>query len=117
VPAPDTPDVEQVNSTLDRMKPMRKILIRVLVAIGLVAICGMAVIAWATFAPPVPTSRLERIELGMTQDQVRDILGKPPNVSKGDDGSEWWVYARMTWSLLDVKFSPEGKLIECEVDR
>jgi outer membrane protein assembly factor BamE (lipoprotein component of BamABCDE complex) len=96
---------------------MKKILIRMLAAIGTVAICGIAFIAWAMFAPPVPTSRFEKIELGMTKEQVRDILGEPLNASKADDGSEWWVYARMTWSLLDVKFSPEGKLIECEVDR
>ena len=62
-------------------------------------------------------SRLERVHLGMTKEEVRTILGKPPNVYRGKDGTESWVYARMTWSLLDIEFSPEGKLTKCALDR
>ena len=96
---------------------VRKTLIRIAKGFGALALCFIAFVAWAMLAPPVPMSRLEQVHLGMSKEQVRTILGKPPNAYKGDDGSESWVYARMTWSLLDIEFSPEGMLTKCALDK
>lgn len=95
---------------------MKKVVLRIVVVMAVLFVGGTAFTAWVMFAPPVSTSRLEQIEIGMTKAEVGSILGDPPNVYTGDDGSEQWVYSRMTWSLLDMTFSADGKLIECKVD-
>jgi len=59
---------------------------------------------------PVPPDTLEALESGMTESQVRDILGAPSDEVSEEDGYRW-VYERWwSWGYAVVSFDAEGKL-------
>jgi outer membrane protein assembly factor BamE (lipoprotein component of BamABCDE complex) len=76
---------------------------------------ALALGACASLTPTAPGyERVAQISPGLTQAQVRNIAGKPDNVTRDSspNGSVLWIYAYTNeWgerSELDVTFDPLG---------
>lgn len=67
---------------------------------------------WAMNAPAVPRSKLASLQPGMSQAEVRQLLGEPGRRYTQDDGSASWAYSRGTWAILYVYFDAQGKLTQ-----
>jgi len=61
---------------------------------------------WQFNRPPFDLARLQQLQAGMTQQQVRQVLGEPR--LKDEFG---WHYARpMAWPIVHVRFDANGRL-------
>ena len=94
-----------------------KIVAICLVAVAVAAVLFVAYPIWVMNAPAVPAWKMARLQVGMSKDQVRQLLGEPGRRDLQDDGSETWTYSRMTWAILYVDFDPQGKLAGFVHDR
>jgi hypothetical protein len=82
---------------------------------GLSAVVAMAmfaggVLGWPVVyvsAHPVSMSRLGRVQIGMTEQEVHQALGSPASVEGGR-----WVYSGPTWCYVTIVFSDEGRVAE-----
>ena len=73
---------------------------------------GIGALVWQFNRPPFDLARLQRLRQGMTQAQVRDVLGKP-----GTTDATSWHYSRpMAWPIVHVNFDAEGRLASYEYD-
>ena len=64
-----------------------------------VALCAVAVLIYSWLPDTVTTAELHRVQLGMTREEVRKLLGEPANVlhmqpSPPDNLDEAWYYFR-----------------------
>jgi hypothetical protein len=66
---------------------------------------------WAMEMPAVPASKLAQLRVGMSQEEVRQLLGSPSY----DKGSQW-IYRRITWAHLNVFFDASGQVRDFEHD-
>ncbi len=82
---------------------------------------------WNADRPPVALDQLARLRPGMTQDQVRDLLGapnrtetSPVQISRGDppaSGSECWTYSQpLSWAIVRVRFDEAGRFVASDYD-
>lgn len=56
-------------------------------------------------APPFPLERLDQLSPGMTQADVKEVLGPPSE--RYDDS---WVYSRsFSWPLVRIYFDDQGQ--------
>jgi len=79
-------------------------------ALLVVTYCGW--ILWNFNQPPFELSRLERLQPGMSQQDVRQILGNPQSQSPGT-----WSYARtMSWPIVKVHFDKNDRYTTSEYD-
>lgn len=65
---------------------------------------------WVMTAPAIPYSEMDRLHVGMTDAEVRDLLGEPESIFPHDDGGKQWVFSRMTWAGYYVEFDPGGRI-------
>lgn len=82
-----------------------------LAALASVAWLGSA--ALPALAKPAYTDRAVRsqVRVGMTQDEVTQLLGKPTKMRKYRDGSTWgYQLGQESWFLVD--FGTDGKVKE-----
>lgn len=63
------------------------------------------------------TVKINKVEMGMTKDEVRNLLGKPLFKNANETGEEWG-YRKLVGKIADheeviftVVFSPEGKVM------
>ena len=74
------------------------------VCFGVVPFCVVVVIALRAFSDPVPADKLKRLRKGMSQDEVRAILGNPTKVYPGQ-----WTYKRMlVFGFVNLHWLPDG---------
>jgi outer membrane protein assembly factor BamE (lipoprotein component of BamABCDE complex) len=66
---------------------------------------------WALQMPAVAPEKMAELQVGMTPDQVRKLLGEPTR-----DRGKVWQYSRMTWAILVVRFGPDGRVVHFEHD-
>ena len=92
------------------------------IALGLVAVFSLALAAmlavcfWVMQAPAVPYALMEKMRVGMNEDEVRQLLGDPRSDYPDPDGSENWVYCRFTWAMYKVDFDANGTVVRLEHD-
>lgn len=79
-----------------------------LIAFGLICFA-----AWACNSPAVPLGDLNRIQVGMTKDQVQAILGKPDEeyAAHNTPGSHWMYKNLWKWYALRIDFTEDDKVI------
>lgn len=59
--------------------------------------------------PAVSDHGWDKLKIGMTQEQVEDLIGPPNRMTKGEDGSESWWYQRIgSEATAEVHFTPAG---------
>jgi outer membrane protein assembly factor BamE (lipoprotein component of BamABCDE complex) len=88
-----------------------------LLVVSLPALCSVAVLVlpglYVMSGHPISMSRLEKVQQGMTFEQVRQLLGSPTSVRHGDEGTIDWVYSsKWKWCYVMLSFSAEGRYTE-----
>lgn len=74
-----------------------------------VAVCALGVFAYSWLPNYVTTAELSQLRRGMTQEEVREILGAPDKIKRYPDGNERWDYGIMSVVVLIDK---DGTYVE-----
>lgn len=83
-------------------------------ALLLVAVAGLSGLAWS-MAPPTARRYTGRLEVGMSEQQVVEILGRPKRRAFFDGLT--LTYARpLGWSTLYVHFDEDGRFVSYVYD-
>ena len=65
-------------------------------------------LGWRAFETPVPPSTISAVQQGMTQAQVRKVLGPPSR----DYAGRQWTYTRfLTFGYVNVLFETNGTVL------
>ena len=72
---------------------------------------------WCMNSFPVSQTELNRIEIGMTMQEVRGILGEPKYIEDNYGYEEWRYSKPLMWTMVYVSFSKESVVDEIVVDR
>jgi hypothetical protein len=92
-------------------KYMKKIIPYVFLSSLVVAI-AIGYMLWSFNQPPFPLSRLDELNKGMTEDEVRRILGEPNTLHP-----RHWTYSRLfSWSIVHITFDSNGRFLESDHD-
>jgi len=62
----------------------------------------------------VPRKLLPLLKLGLSKDEVKEILGEPRKITTGEQGGSYWSYGLFYSMFIDVEFNREGKLVEVQ---
>ena len=65
-----------------------------------VAICAVGVFVYSWLPNYVTATELNQLRRGMTQEEVRDILGAPDSIVRYRAGNERWNYGFMSIVVL-----------------
>jgi outer membrane protein assembly factor BamE (lipoprotein component of BamABCDE complex) len=65
---------------------------------------------WCLNSPAVPEDMIAQLRVGMTQDEVRQLLGKPRAQAQWRDHPEWFYGHRLKRHLLRLRFDNQGLL-------
>jgi outer membrane protein assembly factor BamE (lipoprotein component of BamABCDE complex) len=86
----------------------------ILLSTSLVVMVGAAIFARrCLISPAVSQRKLDRLAVGMHQEEVLSILGVPRERKNGDAKEQFWLYGpRWKRHLLVLEFTPEGKLTQ-----
>lgn len=58
--------------------------------------------------PAMPRSKLSRLAIGMTKDEIRTVLGEPHKT-----GENYWEYSRFgNQGWVEIHFDDAGRLVE-----
>ncbi len=72
---------------------------------------GLLVLWIRALSDPVPMDRLHRLRKGMTQDEVRSILGRPTEEGR-------WVYYRpLVFGWVEIHWLSDGTYAEFNFER
>jgi hypothetical protein len=78
---------------------------RLLAIVVLVGLFAVPVLGIRAFLDPVPVERLQRLRKGMTQDQVRQVLGEPTTICAGGQ----WIYQRpLVFGFVNIQMGADG---------
>jgi hypothetical protein len=80
------------------VKRLVPVLLVVLVLGAVTAVCLRA------FSDPVPMERLHRLRKGMTQNEVREVLGPPTAISD----SQWTYQRPLVFGFVNVYWQADG---------
>jgi hypothetical protein len=77
---------------------------RVPVLVVAIALASIAALLFRAFSHPVPVERLNRLRMGMTQDEVRTALGPPTKIYDGQ-----WTYERpLVCGFVNIHWREDG---------
>ena len=93
----------------------RNTAMRILIAFWAVLALLAFVISAVSF-PPVSQSKIKRLNLGMSTNQVQTVLGTPSLAVTATDGSRLWEYNRFSWRTFSAHFDASGHLVAFETD-
>ena len=68
-------------------------------------------VIWHGTASAIAPSKMARLQVGMRDRDVQDLLGEPDAISDLDDGGKQWVFSRMTWAMYYIEFGPDGRIV------
>lgn len=81
---------------MNRLVP---VLASVVIVGTLVALCFRA------FSDPVPVERLKRLQQGMSQDEVRSIIGQPARIYQS---GQWTYERRLVFGFVNIHWREDG---------
>lgn len=87
---------------------------RAFITLTLLVAAGLLFAMWRFDQPPFDLRLLDRLEPGMSKQQVREILGAPDHPTEGDT---WSYSAFFAWPVVHVRFDAAGGLVSHEYDR
>ena len=82
-----------------------------------VAISVVGIPCWVMCAPAVSSSKLARLQIGMSKSEVRKVFGSPDGIYPEHDRVEYWTYSRSTWAVLFVYFDENDRVFHFHHDR
>ena len=94
-----------------------KIIRNVICLIILIIVLGMIFSYRVMESLPVASDDLKRIELNMTKDAVKDILGMPTKIDEFDYHEEWIYSQSPKWTTVTIIFNSDEKIEDVEIDR
>ena len=65
---------------------------------------------WCLHGPAVPFAKLNRLKVGMTMAQVRELLGEPRREGVHTELPEWRFVSRIKSYVLIVRFDEDGNV-------
>src|SRR3972149_8193069 len=68
-------------------------------------------IFWSMNAHGIPMSEFVQLREGMSESEVKTLIGEPKGIYSPDDGSKEWSYSRYTFCHIKLRFSPGGKVL------
>lgn len=75
-------------------------------------VVGAGWLIWNVNRPPFDLGRLQQLRPGMSQAEVREILGAPQS-----DYGDNWAYSRfLAWPIVYVRFDESRRFTESEYD-
>jgi outer membrane protein assembly factor BamE (lipoprotein component of BamABCDE complex) len=79
---------------------------------GVLSVYGafMAFSRWCLNSPAVPEEKLSQLRVGMSQEEVTRLLGRPTRESRRRDRPEWRYGHRLKHHLLCLHFDKQGRL-------
>jgi outer membrane protein assembly factor BamE (lipoprotein component of BamABCDE complex) len=86
-----------------------------------VTVCGPVFwfFAWGPYhlmeGHPVSLVSLARVQHGMTETEVKNILGKPSR-NEQVAGRTLWTYSGSTWYIVRIRFGDDGTVVEVDHD-
>jgi outer membrane protein assembly factor BamE (lipoprotein component of BamABCDE complex) len=86
----------------------------VLVIIFVLLVMELGLFDYVVPTSPVPQKRLEQLSPGMSQEQVRAIIGTPSKIH--DNGREWVYTKGLSWSMTMVYFDDDGRFVRYVID-
>ena len=90
-----------------------KNLLAVMATLFAVAVVGLALLMWNFERPPIGLTKLDRLTVGMSKDEVRREFGSPSSTS-----ADAWTYTRvLAWPILHVYFDESERYVRHEYDR
>jgi hypothetical protein len=78
------------------VKSTASILLQIVGALLVVLVLGVGLLMWQFNRPPFDLARLQRLQKGMAQEQVREILGEP----RGTNMKSWHYSRAMSCRLF-----------------
>lgn len=88
------------------VKSTASIFLQVVGALLVVVVFGVSLMIWQFNRPPFDLAKLQRLQKGMAQEQVREILGEP----RGTNLTGWHYSRAMSWPIVHLHFDANGKL-------
>lgn len=85
-----------------------------IVAVGVIVLFGFLI--WSFDRPPVPLDKFKSVQVGMSQQQVSTVLGKPTYTRQYETGLEWRYTRTFSWSAVRIYFDNSGKCTRYEYD-
>ena len=79
--------------------------------IGLSAVGAAAIVVFFVFSHAVPKTNFDHVTEGMTEAEVRDLLGAPDRVRQDVSSTTAYFYGgflRAKWCTMEVFFAPSG---------
>ena len=75
-------------------------------------VASLGCLMWNLNRPPFDLDLLDQLQPGMTQAEIRRVLGSPSSVY-----SDSWAYSRyMAWPIVYIRFDDAGRFAESEYD-
>jgi outer membrane protein assembly factor BamE (lipoprotein component of BamABCDE complex) len=86
----------------------------VALAITIVLLGGFSTFArWCILGSAVPKRKLNALQIGMSQQDIRSLLGEPREKRPGEKEHEFWIFgSRFKRYLLVIEFDATGRLKE-----
>ena len=81
-------------------------------AVMVLPIVVIILVGWQFDRPPFDLSKLQELQRGMTQQQVREILGEP----QSRDATVWHYSRMMSWPTVHVRFDGNGRVESHDYD-
>jgi hypothetical protein len=91
---------------------------RILIFGGVIIVAAVVFLGVRAFQPPVSLAKLEAVKAGMSQSQVREILGSPTRIYPGlsytvhgtnyQTGGQWTYQRFLTFGYANVLFDTNG---------
>ena len=72
---------------------------------------------WIMETLPVSRTALDRIQINMPKESVRNILGKPTEVMEFPESEQWQYSHCWKWTMVNIQFNEEGKVYDIAIDR
>jgi hypothetical protein len=96
------------------MKPRYKLHTLLLLLAMLLPLVWIGYLMWQFDRPHFPLSRLQQLHGGMNTNDVQRVLGSPSSVrtrtnNSGQVCSEWAYSRRISWPIVYVYFTPDGR--------
>jgi hypothetical protein len=83
--------------------------------LGVLVLFGILAFGWLMWnfnRPPFDLARLQQLRPGMSQPEVRQILGAP----KSDYGDHWAYSRFMAWPIVYVRFDENKRFTKSDYD-
>lgn len=89
-----------------------RVVAHLFIGLALTLVLGFSYVMWNFNQPPFRLAKLQTLQRGMSQQQVKQILGEPNSVSDGQ-----WAYSRqLSWPIVYIYFDEQGLFKESVYD-